>query len=206
MKIKKNFSIYITYQQYLVFKGDQMKFLSIALFLTLVGCSQQNNPQNSSPVSSSSKELPPVELEAKSYVVTGSTDFGSFDQSAGAKMLSFRITNNGDEALMGPPSIDVATSGFELIYDNCPASLAVKKYCTVKVTFTPKGQAPGSKAANLNLGEVYQELTASINQPPVVVPPSPEELQSRINFGVASLDFGIISENKMYLRPFKYKT
>lgn len=73
---------------------------------------------------------PVISLEAKSGIVTGVADFGVFSQIDGPKLVTFKITNNGTEPLVGPASLDNAD--FSIAYQNCPVSLAVKASCQIK--------------------------------------------------------------------------
>lgn len=167
----------------------------IVLLSTIVGCSQNEAPQRSQ------KPEVVVNLEFKSGILTGTTDFGAFETKSSSKMMTFQISNNGDEPLVGPASLDNAD--FELIYQNCPASLAPKKSCLAKVSFSPSGKNPGNYQANLNLDAVYSALTATVNAPEVAANEVKFSLSSN---EVSNVDFGQISENKVLSRQFLLRT
>lgn len=128
-------------------------FYPVLIGLFLVGCTQSNNQ------SDTSSQEPVIELQAKSGVVTGVADFGEFLPTASAKLLTFKVLNDGDETLQGPPTLDNAD--FAISYHNC-ATLAPKKSCQIKVSFNPKGRAAEVYTSNLNLDSVFVALTAEV--------------------------------------------
>lgn len=166
-------------------------FLLISLFV-LAACGQkEKTPANPEAT---------INLEAKSGIVTGITNFGIFkDDAPSAKIITFNINNNGTEPLIGPASLD--NTDFSLVYQNCSGSIKVKGSCFLKVSFLAKGKSPGVYTANLMLDSVFQSLTATVEASEVLAD-SQFLLASSV---ITSLDFGQLSEKQSVIKSFSIK-
>jgi hypothetical protein len=169
-----------------------MKYLMTVLLLALSACSNQSE------VVLDGEEV--VTLELKSGIITGSTDFGTFEPTSSGKMITFQIKNSGTESLVGPGSLD--NSNFSLIYQNCHAALGPKKSCTIKVNFDPKGKTAQVYTANLNLDSVFSALSATVNAPPPELPNLQITSSGMIN---NSLDFGTLKDKQTVLKTLSVK-
>lgn len=149
-------------------------------------CSDKSN--NSKQVDN---DKPDVELFAGVGVVTGVGEFGELSPTQ-SKTLTFKITNTGDAALMGPPSIDQA--GFDIIYQSGCAEIAPKKVCNLKVNFNAKGKLVQEYNANLNLDSAFVALHASIVDPNATATAS-----ASFSAGTA-LDFGTITDKQSLVK------
>lgn len=128
-------------------------FWVILLTLGIVGCTDSRK--------SNSVE----KLEAKSGVIEGVGNFGSFTNTANSKLVTFTVKNDGTESLQGPATLGETEVGFSLTYTNCPNVLSVKKTCLVKVAFDPRNQPLGIKSTTLNFDTLSVNLTATRAEP-----------------------------------------
>lgn len=111
-----------------------MKFLSlIGLLLMTISCSQDKQIIKTEPDSV-------LEYLAGVGIFTGTGNFGEL-KKVDSKILTLKINNNGDESLVGPPSID--NSNFSIIYQSGCSLISPKKTCTLKVLFDAKGKTRG---------------------------------------------------------------
>jgi hypothetical protein len=170
----------------------------LSLVLLTAACTPQQNSKNQ-PADPTDQV---VILEAKSGILSGTTDFGTYEEGAtSTKLITFSLKNTGDEPLVGPAVIDDSTQGFSVSYSNCPASLAKTKSCTIKVVFNARNLSAGEKAANLNFDSVYVNMTATINAP--VLTPSVDYLVS--SAVVTSLDYGQLTTSQSVLKTITVK-
>lgn len=169
------------------------KFLTLVTLLGILGCSHQSLPTI-------------TKLEAKSGVMSGGTDFGTFaHNSTATKLLTFTLKNDGTDPLVGPVYLGTMGVGFTVNYSNCPETLAKTKSCSIKVVFDPRSLDSGLKETTLNFDTVTVNLSATKEAPPEL--PSLTTLaQIQMNsVAVTAVDFGEIKVKDSVLKSLTIK-
>lgn len=166
----------------------------IGMGLTLVGCSQNNNPQTSNP-----REVEPeIRLEAGVGSVSGNGEYGTI--VSGSKVVTFSIYNSGDAALVGPPSLD--NTNFSIVYQNNCANILPKKTCQLKISFSSTGKSPGDYNSVLSLDSVTINLHAAIASP---VSTAESVVFNLSNVAITTLDFGTLNQTQSVTKTISMK-
>lgn len=173
-----------------------IKIVSVLGLFLITACSQNEAPQRTS---DQVVKLSPL----LSLGISPSGDLGEFKPTDSSKLATFKITNNGDEAYVGGSEITLDgpdLTKFAIIYNSCTASLTVKKYCQLKISFNPKGLADGTYGVNLMLSpEISFPLTATVKDPNAPAPGGPQAapIQVLVDNSDAStgIDLGLLGPN-----------